>query len=249
MPEKTTHFGYQEVTRREKTAKVSAVFDAVAGKYDLMNDLMSMGLHRVWKHYFVHIANLRPHHQVLDLAAGSGDVAVRLAPRLGPKGGIFICDPNAAMLARARQRLTDQGRLQNIHYVQAQAEALCFRANHFDRVTLAFGLRNFTDKEQALRSIYKLIKPGGQLLILEFSRPQKWLRGIYAGYLSNALPRMGEIIAKDAASYRYLAESIHQHPRQQQLQSMLEAVGFECCDFLNLSSGIVCVHRGYKLSV
>ena len=248
MPEKPTHFGYQDVSPKEKTEKVGAVFDSVASKYDIMNDVMSLGVHRVWKRYFVHTASIRPQHQVLDVAAGTGDIAALLAPKLNANGAIFVCDPNAAMLEHGHQRLTDRGLLKNIHYVQARAEALPFSENNFDRVTLAFGLRNFTDKDQALRSIFKLIKPGGQLLILEFSKPKKWMSNIYDAYSFKLLPRMGRIIAKDSESYQYLAESIRKHPRQEVLQLMLEAAGFEQCDFLNLSGGIVSIHRGHKLT-
>ena len=204
MLEKTTHFGYQDVSPKDKTQKVSAVFDSVAGKYDVMNDVMSLGLHRIWKRYFVHIANVRPDHQVLDLAAGTGDITAMLAPKVRARGSIAMCDPNAAMLEHGRQRLVDRGLLKNIHYVQAKAEALPFKENHFDRVTLAFGLRNFTDKDQALRTIFDLLKPGGQLLILEFSKPQKWMQGLYDTYSFRLLPRMGQVIAKDAESYQYL---------------------------------------------
>ncbi len=247
MPEKTTHFGYKDVSHKEKTQKVGAVFDSVAGNYDVMNDVMSFGMHRVWKRYFTHIANIRPHHQILDLAAGTGDISALLAPKLSEKGSITLCDPNAAMLKHGRERLINRGLLKNVHYVQAKAEHLPFQNNHFDRITLAFGLRNFTDKEQALGEIFNLIKPGGQLLILEFSKPQKWMQGLYDTYSFSLLPRMGKIIAKDADSYQYLAESIRKHPDQQTLQEMLEQVGFEQCDYLNLSGGIVCIHRGNKL--
>ena len=248
MPDKTTHFGYQDVSPEEKTQKVGEVFDSVAGKYDVMNDVMSLGMHRVWKRYFTHIINLRPDHQILDLAAGTGDISALLAPKLGDKGSITLCDPNTAMLDNGRQRLVDRGLLHNIHYIQAIAESLPFKDNHFDRVTLAFGLRNFTNKEKALSRIFDLIKPGGQLLMLEFSKPQNWMQGLYDTYSFKFLPRMGQIIAKDADSYQYLAESIRKHPDQQTLQKMLESAGFEECDFINLSGGIVSIHRGYKLS-
>ncbi len=248
MEEKRTHFGYQDVTPEEKTQKVEAAFDSVAGKYDVMNDVMSFGLHRVWKRYFVHIANIRPDHQILDLAAGTGDITALLAPKLSGKGAIIMCDANVAMLEHGRQRLIDRSLFKNIHYIQAKAEDSPFMENYFDRVTLAFGLRNFTNKDQALRSIFSLVKPGGQLLILEFSQPQQWMRGMYDMYSFKFLPRIGQIIAKDAKSYQYLAESIRKHPNQKSLQSMLEAAGFEQCDFLNLNGGIVCIHRGYKLT-
>ncbi len=247
MPDKTTHFGYQDVSPEEKTQKVGAVFDSVAGKYDVMNDVMSLGMHRMWKRYFTHIANIRPDHQVLDLAAGTGDITAAFAPKLNDRGMVIMCDANAAMLEEGRHRLIDRGLLKNIFYVQSYAENLPYPENHFDRVTLAFGLRNFTDKDQALCSIFRVIKPGGQLLILEFSKPQKWMQALYDNYSFNLLPRMGKIIAKDEESYKYLAESIRKHPDQQTLQTMLEDVGFEQCDFINLSGGLVCIHRGYKL--
>lgn len=247
MEEKRTHFGYQQVSATEKTRKVGAVFDSVADKYDVMNDVMSFGLHRLWKHYFVHIVNIHPEHRVLDLAAGTGDVTALLASRLNDKGAVIACDANAAMLERGRRRLVDRGLVKNISYVRAKAELLPFMENCFDRVTLAFGIRNFTDKDRALRKVFHVIKPGGQLLILEFSKPQSWLRGIYDAYSFKVLPRMGQIVAGGAESYRYLAESIHKHPHQFALQSMMEAAGFEKCDFLNINGGIVCIHRGHKL--
>jgi len=248
MPDKSTHFGFQDVSPDEKTQKVGAVFDSVSSNYNVMNDVMSFGMHRAWKRYFTHLASIRPHHQILDLAAGTGDIAVLLAPKLAEKGSITLCDPNASMLECGRQRLVDRGMIKNIHYVLARAEQLPFVEDHYDRVTLAFGLRNFTDKRQALDVIFRLVKPGGQLLILEFSQPQKWLGKIYDAYSFNFLPNMGKIIAKDADSYRYLAESIRKHPKQEELQSMLEMAGFENCTYFNLSGGIVCIHRGYKFS-
>ncbi len=248
MPEKTTHFGYEDVSPNEKTEKVGAVFDSVAQNYDLMNDVMSFGMHRIWKRYFVHIANIRPHFQILDLAAGTGDITALLAPKLNEQGLITMCDSNGAMLEEGRARLIDRGLFKQVKFVQAMAEDLPFPENCFDRVTLAFGLRNFTNKENALRCIYKTVKPGGQILILEFSKPQAWLHKIYDTYSFNVLPKMGELIAKDASSYQYLAESIRKHPDQQTLQNMLEDVGFEQCDYLNMSGGIVCIHRAHKLS-
>lgn len=248
MQEKNTHFGYQDVSPEEKTEKVGAVFDSVAGKYDVMNDVMSLGLHRIWKRHFVYLANIRPHFRVLDLAAGTADLSALLAPKLGEQGGITLCDFNRAMLEHGRSKLVDKGLLKNLSYVQAMAETLPFQENHFDRVVLAFGLRNFTDKPRALQAIFRVLKPGGQILILEFSKPQKWLRQAYDLYSFKVLPKMGKVIAKDAQSYQYLAESIRKHPDQRALQSMLEMAGFQKCDYLNLNFGIVCIHRGYKLS-
>ena len=248
MQEKNTHFGYQDVSPDEKTEKVSAVFDSVASKYDVMNDAMSFGLHRVWKHQFVYLANVRPNFKVLDLAAGTADISALLATKLGEQGEITLCDLNLTMLEYGRGKLVDRGLLKNLHYVQAMAEALPFRENYFDRVVVAFGLRNFTDKSQALQAIFRVLKPGGQLLILEFSKPRKWLRKAYDFYSFEFLPKMGKVVTSDASSYRYLAESIRKHPDQATLQIMLESVGFQQCDYLDLNFGIVCIHRGYKLS-
>ncbi len=248
MSEKTTHFGYQDVSPEQKTRKVTDVFESVASNYDVMNDVMSFGMHRLWKRHFVSIANIRPQHQILDLAAGTGDITALMLPKLGEQGKIVMCDPNGAMLEQGRQRMVDQGLIKKIHYVQAYAENLPYPKNYFDRITLAFGLRNFTDKDRAMREMFALLKPGGQLLILEFSKPEKWLQPIYDAYSFKLLPRMGELIAKDADSYQYLAESIRKHPDQKTLQTMLESAGFERCDFLNLNGGIVSIHRGNKLS-
>lgn len=248
MQEKNTHFGYQDVSPGEKTVKVSAVFDSVASRYDVMNDAMSFGLHRIWKHQLVYLANVRPSFKVLDLAAGTADLSALLAPKLGEQGEITLCDLNLAMLEHGREKLVDKGLLKNLHYVQAMAETLPFRENYFDRVVLAFGLRNFTDKDQALQAIFRVLKPGGQLLVLEFSRARKWLRRAYDLYSFEFLPKMGKLIARDAASYRYLAESIRKHPDPGTLQSMMESAGFQQCDYLDIGLGIVCIHRGYKLS-
>lgn len=248
MQEKNTHFGYQDVSPEEKTVKVSAVFDSVASKYDVMNDAMSFGLHRIWKHQLVYLANVRPCSKVLDLAAGTADLSALLAPKLGEQGEITLCDLNLAMLEHGREKLVDKGLLKNLHYVQAMAETLPFRENYFDRAVLAFGLRNFTDKGQALQAIFRVLKPGGQLLVLEFSKARKWLRKAYDLYSFEFLPKMGKLVANDAASYRYLAESIRKHPDPGTLQSMMESAGFRQCDYLDISFGIVCIHRGYKLS-
>lgn len=248
MQQKNTHFGYQDVSPEEKTEKVGEVFDSVVEKYDLMNDVMSLGLHRVWKRYFAYLANIRPHFRVLDLAAGTADVSSLLASRLGENGRITLCDSNGAMLEHGREKLVNKGLLKNLDYVQAMAETLPFRENYFDRVVLAFGLRNFTDKPRALQAILRVLKPGGQVLILEFSKPHKWVKSAYDAYSFRVLPKMGKLIAKDARSYEYLAESIRMHPDQEALQSMLEVAGFQKCDCLDLGLGIVCIHRGYKLS-
>lgn len=249
MKNRSTQFGYQNVSPEEKTEKVSAVFESVASNYDIMNDVMSFGMHRLWKRHFVHLANIRPHFQILDLAAGTGDIAALFLPILGEKGSIILCDPNGPMLEEGRRRMVDKGILKKLHYVQAMGENLPFPNDQFDRVTIAFGLRNFTDKEKALHSIFNLLKPGGQLLVLEFSKPQEWLQTAYDAYSFKFLPKMGEIIAKDADSYQYLAESIRKHPDQETLKSMFESAGFERCDYLNLQGGIVSIHRGHKLSL
>ena len=248
MPDKSTHFGYQDVSPKEKTEKVTAVFESVASNYDVMNDVMSFGLHRLWKRQFAHLANIRPHFQILDLAAGTGDISALFVPKIGKKGSVTLCDPNGAMLEEGRRRMVDKGLLKNIYYVQAMGEDLPFPENHFDRVTIAFGLRNFTDKDKALRSIFNLLKPGGQLLVLEFSKPQMWMQNAYDVYSFKFLPKLGEIIAKDADSYQYLAESIRKHPDQKTLKTIFEVAGFEKCDYLNLNGGIVSIHRGHKLS-
>ena len=249
MQEKNTHFGYQDVSPEEKTIKVGAVFDSVASKYDVMNDVMSFGLHRIWKHQLAYLANVRPGFKVLDLAAGTADLSALLASKLGEQGEITLCDLNRPMLEHGRGKLVDKGLLKNLHYVQAMAETLPFQENYFDRVVLAFGLRNFTDKDQALQAIFRVLKPGGQLLVLEFSKARKWLRKAYDLYSFEFLPKMGKLVARDAASYRYLAESIRKHPDPGTLQSMMESAGFQQCDYLDISLGIVCIHRGYKLSV
>ncbi len=248
MQEKNTHFGYQEVSPEEKTEKVNAVFDSVASKYDVMNDVMSFGMHRIWKHQFAFLANVRTGFKVLDLAAGTADVSALLATKLADQGELTLCDLNLSMLEHGRAKLVDRGLLKSLHYVQAMAEDLPFRENYFDRVVIAFGLRNFTDKSQALQAIFRVLKPGGQLLILEFSKPHKWLRKAYDIYSFGFLPKLGKLVASDAGSYRYLAESIRKHPDQSTLHAMLESAGFQQCDYLDLHFGVVCIHRGYKLS-
>ncbi len=246
--ERVTHFGYQKVPVEEKARRVREVFRRVAGKYDLMNDLMSFGVHRLWKFYTVLLAQIRPGQRVLDLAGGTGDLAARIAPRVGETGQVVLADINEAMLAVGRERLTDLGLVGNIHYVQANAEALPFPDDHFDRVTIAFGLRNVTDKDAALRAMHRVLKPGGEVLILEFSKPRlPGLRPLYDLYSFTALPLMGRLVVGDADSYRYLAESIRVHPDQDTLLGMMEAAGFERCRYHNLSGGIVALHRGYKL--
>lgn len=246
MPDKTTHFGFTDVPVEEKERRVRGVFDSVADNYDLMNDMMSFGIHRLWKRYAINMAGLQPGQQVLDLAGGTGDLTRLMAPRVEPGGHIILSDINAAMLAVGRERLLDNGIHGNVTFAQANAEQLPFPDNTFDLVTMAFGLRNVTDKQQALCSIHGTLKPGGRLLVLEFSRPVAALKPAYDFYSFNILPRIGRLIAKDEDSYRYLAESIRMHPDQQTLKGMLEQAGFERCDVHNLAGGIVAIHSGYK---
>jgi len=243
----TTHFGYQTVAASEKARKVAGVFDSVAGKYDLMNDLMSLGVHRLWKRFAVSVSGVRAGERVLDLAGGTGDLSSRLLSRVGPKGLVVLSDINASMLGEGRKRLIDEGAIGNIAYAQIDAEQLPFRNNSFDCITIGFGLRNVTRKEQALAAMYRALKPGGRVIILEFSQPvAPGLKPAYDLYPFAVLPLLGKLVAQDAASYRYLAESIRMHPDQETLLRMMEDAGFERCEYFNLSGGIVAVHRGYK---
>jgi demethylmenaquinone methyltransferase/2-methoxy-6-polyprenyl-1,4-benzoquinol methylase len=242
-----THFGFATVDVRDKAKRVKGVFDSVSERYDLMNDLMSGGLHRWWKRFAVERAGLRPGHVALDLAGGSGDLALAFARRVGEKGYVVLADINAAMLAKGRSRLIDAGVAGNLALAQLDAEQLPFADASFDCVTIAFGLRNVTDKEKALESMQRVLKPGGKLLILEFSRPKEAIQPVYDWYSFSALPALGKFVAKDEASYRYLAESIRMHPDQQTLLGMMEAAGFEHCRYHNLSGGIVALHVGYKV--
>ena len=247
MTPKTTHFGYQRVPAQDKARKVAAVFDSVVDRYDLMNDLMSLGLHRLWKRYALALTGVRSGQRVLDLAGGTGDLATLLARRVGGGGQIVLCDINAAMLYKARERLTDRGLAGNVRYVQADAERLPFADDYFDCITIAFGLRNVTHKRDALTAMYRVLRPGGRLVVLEFSRPKRWIAPFYDVYSFKVLPLLGQAVAHDAPSYRYLAESIRMHPDQTALKSMMGDSGFERCECFNLSAGIVAVHRGYKL--
>jgi len=246
MTDKTTHFGFQQVPVAEKAQRVRDVFDSVATEYDLMNDVMSLGIHRLWKRLAIGMANIQPGQQVLDLAGGTGDLVLLIAPKVGPQGKVVLSDINNAMIRTGRARLLDKGIAGNVEYIQADAEQLPFPDNSFDCITIAFGLRNVTHKQTALDSMYRVLKPGGRLLILEFSRPAALLRPAYDFYSFSILPRLGQLIARDAASYRYLAESIRMHPDQKTLVGMLESASFEHCDFHNLTGGIVAIHRGYK---
>ena len=244
----TTHFGFEQVAAEEKAGKVAEVFHSVASKYDVMNDVMSFGVHRLWKRYTIDMARARPGNRVLDLAGGTGDLTKAFAKQVGADGEVVLSDINSSMLGQGRTRLTDQGVLGNVRFVQANAEALPFPDNHFDVITIAFGLRNVTNKSKALASMYRVLKPGGRLLVLEFSKPIiPGLSPIYDTYSFKILPKMGKLIAGDEESYRYLAESIRMHPDQETLKQMMVDVGFERADYHNLTGGIVALHRGYKL--
>jgi demethylmenaquinone methyltransferase/2-methoxy-6-polyprenyl-1,4-benzoquinol methylase len=244
---KTTDFGFEQVPWRDKARRVRGVFDSVAGKYDVMNDLMSGGAHRLWKHFTLSLANLRPGQSALDVAGGTGDLAAGLARQVGQKGHVILTDINAAMLGRGRERLIDAGLAGNLRYVQANAEKLPFADSSFDCITIGFGLRNVTDKAAALASMQRVLKPGGQLLVLEFSQPAiPLLKPLYDTYSFRLLPLLGKLVAGDEHSYRYLAESIRMHPGQEALLEMLKSAGLEGCRYHNLSGGIVAVHRGYK---
>lgn len=244
---KTTDFGYEQIPTQEKTHRVKEVFSSVASKYDLMNDLMSFGIHRVWKYFAVNLCAIRPGQKVLDLAGGSGDLSLKLSPLVGNHGRVVLADINNAMLEVGRTRLLDAGIHQNIKFVQANAEHLPFQDNYFDCIIIGFGLRNVTNKSQALRSMFRVLKPGGRLIILEFSTPtSKPLQKIYDAYSFSILPKLGKWITEDEKSYRYLAESIRMHPNQATLLCMMQQAGFEDCNFQNLTGGIVALHKGYK---
>jgi demethylmenaquinone methyltransferase / 2-methoxy-6-polyprenyl-1,4-benzoquinol methylase len=245
--ERSTDFGFQRVSREDKARRVRGVFDSVAERYDLMNDLMSGGTHRLWKRFTLALANLRPGQRALDVAGGSGDLAAGLARQVGARGLVVLTDINAAMLARGRDRLIDAGCVANVACVQADAERLPFADNSFDCITIGFGLRNVTDKAAALNSMRRCLRPGGQLLVLEFSQPRlPGLKPLYDAYSFRVLPLLGRVVAGDEASYRYLAESIRMHPDQEALLGMLKQAGLEGCRYHNLAGGIVAVHRGYK---
>lgn len=244
---KSTHFGYKTVEADKKADLVADVFHSVAAKYDIMNDVMSFGIHRFWKRYTIEVAGARPSMKVLDLAGGTGDLTAKFSHLVGDNGEVVLADINDSMLKVGRTKLRDRGIVNNVSYVQANAEALPFPDNHFDIITIAFGLRNVTDKDAALRSMNRVLKPGGKLLVLEFSKPQhKIMRKIYDLYSFKVLPKMGELITKDADSYEYLAESIRMHPDQNTLKQMMVDAGFEQVDYTNMTDGIVALHRGYK---
>ena len=244
MSERTTHFGFEQVPEDEKEQRVAGVFSSVAARYDVMNDLMSAGLHRWWKWCTAEATHLRPGQRALDVAGGTGDLAKLLARRVGPTGSVVLTDINASMLSIGRDRLLDAG--MSVPAVQCDAERLPFASNRFDCVTVAFGLRNMTHKESALAEMLRVLKPGGKLLVLEFSRVWKPLERVYDTYSFKVLPVLGRWVANDADSYRYLAESIRMHPGQEELKAMMELVGFERVEFSNLSAGVVALHTGYK---
>ncbi|MEY3489944.1 MAG: bifunctional demethylmenaquinone methyltransferase/2-methoxy-6-polyprenyl,4-benzoquinol methylase [Pseudomonadota bacterium] len=240
----TTHFGFQTVDEREKARRVRGVFDSVASRYDVMNDLMSLGMHRIWKHYTVTVADVRPGHQVLDIAGGTGDLALAFAKRVGPTGRVVHTDINEAMLRTGRDRLLDRGTV--LPTLVCDAEHLPFPDQHFDRVSVAFGLRNMTHKDQALREMCRVLKPDGKLLVLEFSKVAPPLEKIYDWYSFNILPQLGRWVARDETSYRYLAESIRMHPGQDALKDLMKQNGFGHVDIHNLSAGIVALHVGIR---
>ncbi|MGQ9659391.1 MAG: bifunctional demethylmenaquinone methyltransferase/2-methoxy-6-polyprenyl-1,4-benzoquinol methylase UbiE [Thermochromatium sp.] len=244
----TTHFGYQQVPVQEKAKRVRAVFDSVATRYDVMNDLMSFGIHRLWKRHTIELSGVRRGHWVLDLASGTGDLAYRFSGLVGPDGLVVMTDINATMLGEGRTRMLDRGRVGNVRYSLVNAEQIPFASDLFDCVTIGFGLRNVTHKQKVLEEMFRVLKPGGRALVLEFSHPtSKLLSKVYDAYSFSVLPMLGKLVAKDAESYRYLAESIRMHPDQETLRSMMEAAGFERCEYFNHTGGIVAIHRGYKL--
>ncbi len=247
LTDDSTDFGYERVKTAEKAGRVREVFDSVAAQYDLMNDLMSGGLHRLWKRFTIELSAVRSGQTVLDIAGGTGDLAAKFSKLVGTDGKVILADINAAMLSVGRDRLIDKGALSNIDVVQADAQFLPFEDNTIDCITIAFGLRNVTDKAKALRSMHRVLKPGGRVLVLEFSKPTSpLLSKVYDAYSFSALPAMGKLITDDADSYRYLAESIRKHPDQESLLEMVEDAGFVDCRYHNMTGGIVAVHRGIK---
>ena len=243
MPE-TTNFGFEKIPEQDKAHRVADVFASVAERYDLMNDLMSAGMHRVWKRFTVAQSGLRPGQRVLDVAGGTADLALQFARRVGTDGEVVLTDINPAMLARGRDRMLDAGILAPA--IQCDAEHLPFPDRHFDCVSVAFGLRNMTHKDRALAEMYRVLRPGGRLLVLEFSRVWQPLQKLYDAYSFNVLPLLGSLVANDSASYQYLAESIRVHPDQEQLKSLMEQAGLEKVEYFNLSAGVVALHRGYR---
>ncbi|MDJ0700928.1 MAG: bifunctional demethylmenaquinone methyltransferase/2-methoxy-6-polyprenyl-1,4-benzoquinol methylase UbiE [Woeseiaceae bacterium] len=245
--EGTTHFGYTSVDAADKAGLVRDVFDSVASRYDIMNDLMSGGMHRLWKRFTIDHANARPGQSILDLAGGTGDLAIRFSRIVGQEGHVVLADINAAMLREGRRRLVDEGIAGNVSIAQVDAENLPFADASFDCITIAFGLRNVTDKQAALESMRSVLKPGGKAMILEFSKPADVIKPAYDLYSFRVLPLLGKLVARDADSYQYLAESIRMHPDQDTLKGMMEDAGFERCKFHNLMGGIVALHIGYRI--
>lgn len=244
---KTTHFGFQNVNWEEKEKRVAGVFHSVATKYDIMNDLMSFGVHRLWKSFAISLSAVRPGQRILDIAGGTGDLTIPFSRMAGSEGQVILADINESMLKTGRDKLFDQGICDNVEYVQANAESLPFASNTFDCITIAFGLRNVTDKDAAICSMLRCLKPGGRLLILEFSKVKNPLiKKMYDAYSFFVLPVMGKLVANDAESYRYLAESIRMHPDQETLKQMMQQAGFVQVVYHNISAGIVTLHKGIK---
>lgn len=242
-----THFGFKEIPMHEKAQRVADVFHSVANKYDLMNDVMSMGMHRLWKKFTIEQAAVRTGQYILDIAGGTGDLAKAFTERVGKEGLVVLADINEKMLQQGRIRLTDAGIVGNVEFVQADAEKLPFPDNYFDCITIAFGLRNVTNKSAALQSIYRVLKPGGKCLVLEFSKPTlPLLTKIYDEYSFKIIPKLGEWICNDRASYEYLVESIRMHPNQEELKNLMQEAGFEDVVYHNLTGGVVALHKGYK---
>lgn len=243
----TTHFGFEQVNVNEKAGRVAGVFHSVAARYDLMNDLMSGGIHRLWKRFTIESAAVRPGQRILDIAGGTGDLTLKFSKLVGEEGLVVLADINDSMLNVGRDRLIDRGVAGNVEYLQCDAQYLPFPDNYFDCITIAFGLRNVTDKDLALRSMERILKPGGRLLILEFSKPTSNLLGeVYDTYSFKLLPFMGKLVTNDADSYRYLAESIRMHPDQETLKSMMQEAGLVNCSYTNMTGGIVALHKGFK---
>lgn len=245
--DKTTHFGYERVNIKDKAERVAGVFHSVAAKYDVMNDLMSGGVHRIWKRFTIEMSGVRAGDKVLDIAGGTGDLAAKFSRIVGKDGSVVLADINESMLRVGRDKLCDAGVTNNLRCAQADAQHLPFPDNTFDCITIAFGLRNVTDKDLALRSMYRILKPGGRLLILEFSKPKNsLLEKAYDHYSFRVLPLMGKLIANDSESYQYLAESIRMHPDQETLKGMMEQAEFSECKYYNMTGGVVALHKGVK---